>query len=104
VVTKCRKSELTTVIKNVCNVLIQSKLAMYQSLLTKLVTQYKLLVKQYLPVYTKLGDVNKITMEFLEKNRFKGIIFLGNGKVHNGYIDKVQKYDDYLKWAVKNIY
>jgi sRNA-binding regulator protein Hfq len=55
-------------------------------------------------VYIKLGDVNKITMEFLEKNRFKGIIFLGNGKVHNGYIDKVQKYDDYLKWAVKNIY
>jgi|TARA_R100000231_G_scaffold61042_2_gene49786 hypothetical protein len=35
---------------------------MYQSLLTKLVTQYKLLVKQYLPVYIKLGDVNKITM------------------------------------------
>ncbi len=63
-----------------------------------------MLVKQYLPVYIKLGDVNKITMEFLEKNRFKGIIFLGNGKVHNGYIDKVQKYDDYLKWAVKNIY
>ena len=102
-VTKCRKSELTTVIKNVCNVLIQSKLAMCQSLLTKLVTQYKLLVKQYLPVYTKLGDVNKITMEFLEKNRFKGIIFLGNGKVHNGYIDKVQKYDDYLKLSLIHI-
>jgi len=55
-------------------------------------------------VYTKLGGVNKITMEFLEKNRFKGITFLGNDKVHNGYINKVQKYDDYLKWAVKNIY
>ena len=55
-------------------------------------------------MYTKLGGVNKITMEFLEKNRFKGITFLGNGTVHNGYINKVQKYDDYLKWAVKNIY
>ena len=43
-------------------------------------------------------------MEFLEKNRFKGITFLGNGTVHNGYIDKVQKYDDYLMWAAKNIY
>ena len=46
----------------------------------------------------------KINMEFLEKNRFRGITFLGNGTVHNGYIDKVQKYDDYLKWAAKNIY
>lgn len=43
-------------------------------------------------------------MEFLEKNRFKGITFLRNRKVHNGYINKVQKYDDYLKSAVKNIY
>ena len=43
-------------------------------------------------------------MEFLEKNRFKGITFLRNRKVHNGYINKVQEYDDYLKWAVKNIY
>ena len=46
----------------------------------------------------------KINMEFLEKNRFRGITFLGNGTVHNSYIDKVQKYDDYLKWAAKNIY
>ena len=43
-------------------------------------------------------------MEFLEKNRFKGITFLFNVKVHNGYINEVQKYDDYLKWAAKNIY
>ena len=43
-------------------------------------------------------------MEFLEKNRFKGITFLGNGKAHNGSIGKEMLYDDYLKWAVKNIY
>ncbi len=43
-------------------------------------------------------------MKKKKKNRFKGITFLGNGTVHNGYIDKVQKYDDYLKWANKNIY
>ena len=43
-------------------------------------------------------------MEFLEKNRFKGITFLGNGKVHNGYINKEMLYDDYLKWAAENIY
>ena len=43
-------------------------------------------------------------MEFLEKNNFRGITFLGNGTVHNGYINEVQKYDDYLKWAEKNIY
>ena len=46
----------------------------------------------------------KINMEFLEKNRFRGITFLGDGTVHNSYIDKVQKYDDYLKWAAENIY
>ena len=43
-------------------------------------------------------------MEFLEKNRFRGNTFLVNGTDHNSYIDKVQKYDDYLKWASKNIY
>ena len=44
-------------------------------------------------------------MQFLEKNRFRGITFLGNGTVHNGYIDKVQKYDDYfLMPTLNNIY
>ena len=43
-------------------------------------------------------------MEFLEKNRFRGITFLGSGKVHNGYINKEMLYDDYLKWAAENIY
>ncbi len=43
-------------------------------------------------------------MEFLQKNTFKGITFLDNNKVHNGYIDKEQPYKKYLKWATKNIY
>ena len=59
---------------------------------------------RYLPVYIKLGDVNKITMEFLEKNRFKGITFLGNGNVHNGYLNQEQTWKEYRQWALKNIY
>ena len=39
-------------------------------------------------------------MEFLQKNTFKGITFLGNNKVHNGYIDKEQPYKEYLKHEI----
>ena len=43
-------------------------------------------------------------MEFLEKGRFNGITFLGNGKVHNSYTNEVMLYEDYIKWAKENIY
>tara|TARA_Y100000004_G_C8884838_1_gene399210 strand:+ start:86 stop:217 length:132 start_codon:yes stop_codon:yes gene_type:complete len=43
-------------------------------------------------------------MEFLEKGRFNGITFLGNGKVHNSYTNEVMLYEDYRKWAKENIY
>ena len=60
--------------------------------------------KNYQPWFTDLGDVNKLIMEFLEKGRFNGITFLGNGKVHNGYTNEVMLYEDYRKWAEENIY
>jgi hypothetical protein len=43
-------------------------------------------------------------MEFLEKGRFNGITFLGNGKVHNGYLKQEQTWKEYREWALKNIY
>ena len=43
-------------------------------------------------------------MEFLEKNRFRGITFLGNGNVYNGYLNQEQTWKEYRQWAQKNIY
>jgi len=39
-----------------------------------------------------------------ENGNFNGIKFLDNRKVYNGYLNQEQTWEEYQKWANKNIY